>query len=798
MPFRNRLSRLAGFLGALLALVWAGCDVSSEGGRAFLVIRKDAAWDAFERLEISWHDSVSGSGATLFDGPPASLASVNRFQADGYHGQAIAIFFRGFRANALAFEEKRGFDGANPKVVTKEFTPIAPNPGPGPGGKLVPVLTGIKGGKAISIRDSLAFSANASIDGGSLSDFAWDCDGDGTYETSGSLSGATAKLECGHRFADTGRYLISLKVRSRDDTIAFASLLINVSLDAPTADAGQDKTVYPGDPVSLHGIASDGLGAIVRTEWKIGTGAFRPGSADTVLTAPGSPQDLAAVFRCVDDDSLTAVDTLTIHVLARGESYLSGLAASAGRLVPAFSPALTAYVDTVGPAVTGITFTPTGAGSLKVAGAVTASGTPSQSIPLKPGLNPVSVTVQAAGGAEKTYAVTVFRRSGSGNDRLLDMVVPNLTLEPPFSPAETAYTVHVRMSVSSAFVFGYLADSLASLKVKGVAAKSGTATGPLDLAIGDNPVDLEVMAENGSVMSYRINFIRAGDGIADLAKLSVQETGLSPRFDPETESYTGRTDGEGSSIHVLATPYDAGSSLTINGKGAANGAATEVGLSIGDNTIAIAVTAPGGAKRVYTLHINRPLNGNNYLSALSFSNLVLTGFSSSQSDYAVTVADTVTSTRLTATLENPAATLTINDKPAQSGIPVSFAIPFGRTEINVAVTALNGGTRTYLIDLNKAENGDATLSNLSISPGSLTPAFDPAGITYAATVPPATANVTITATTNHPSATVKVAGATAVSGAPASYPLGGWPTDFFIEVTAQNGTVKTYKLSVIR
>ncbi len=89
---------------------------------------------------------------------------------------------------------------------------------------------------------------------------------------------------------------------------------------------------------------------------------------------------------------------------------------------------------------------------------------------------------------------------------------------------------------------------------------------------------------------------------------------------------------------------------------------------------------------------------------------------------------------------------------------------------------------------------DATLSALSASAGSLSPAFASGTVAYALAVPSGTAGVTLTASTTHSGAsmTVGLAGGAkkALAGGEASdaFPLGQQPVKIVITVTAQDGT----------
>src|SRR5262249_32622612 len=94
---------------------------------------------------------------------------------------------------------------------------------------------------------------------------------------------------------------------------------------------------------------------------------------------------------------------------------------------------------------------------------------------------------------------------------------------------------------------------------------------------------------------------------------------------------------------------------------------------------------------------------------------------------------------------------------------------------------------------------DATLSNIAISDGTLTPSFAGATTTYTAVVPHADSTLDVTPTVHEPHATVKVNGTTVSSGSPASGPLVVGANTINVVVTAQDGTTTdTYTLAVNR
>jgi len=86
-------------------------------------------------------------------------------------------------------------------------------------------------------------------------------------------------------------------------------------------------------------------------------------------------------------------------------------------------------------------------------------------------------------------------------------------------------------------------------------------------------------------------------------------------------------------------------------------------------------------------------------------------------------------------------------------------------------------------------SGDATLSSLAVSAGTLNPTFDPNTISYAVTVGNNISSIDITATANHAKATVAATGTKALA-------IGA--NSFNVKVIAENGATKTYTIIVTR
>jgi hypothetical protein len=95
-------------------------------------------------------------------------------------------------------------------------------------------------------------------------------------------------------------------------------------------------------------------------------------------------------------------------------------------------------------------------------------------------------------------------------------------------------------------------------------------------------------------------------------------------------------------------------------------------------------------------------------------------------------------------------------------------------------------------------SSDATLSNLQLSSGTLSPAFNSSTLTYNASVPNSVNSITVTPTANESHATIKVNGSTVASGtasSPIALAIGN--NTLTVDVTAQDGTTtKSYSIVV--
>ena len=172
----------------------------------------------------------------------------------------------------------------------------------------IPVVIGIRGDTTISINDSIPFFASAEDRDGTIKAYAWDFDGDGTYDFTDN-NGSTW-----HRYENTGTFEAKLKVTDDDSEEEHQQATITVVQDVPVADAGDTFSISPGDTAHLHGTALQDFGEIVKWEWKIGDGEWSVGNKpDTWFIMPEKAKSVICSLGVTDDDDNYAADAVKVY-----------------------------------------------------------------------------------------------------------------------------------------------------------------------------------------------------------------------------------------------------------------------------------------------------------------------------------------------------------------------------------------------------------------------------------------------------------------------------------------------------
>jgi hypothetical protein len=508
----------------------------------------------------------------------------------------------------------------------------------------------------------------------------------------------------------------------------------------------------------------------------------------------------------MDDDSLVKSDTVFIKVKASANAALAALAISPAGLTPEFSPDSVAYKASVDNSTAAITLTPSAAyagSKLMMNGSAIESGKPVGPINLNVGSNVINIIVTAEDGlTTKVYTLSVLRAPSSNAD-LASLTVSVGLLVPAFAPGTAAYSVTVANASDSIRVTPTAAGAGAILKVNGATVASGTASGGIALAEGANSIVIEATAQDGTTKkTYTVGVTRPPSPNAALAKLTVTGGFLSPAFAASATNYSVSVANASDSIKITPTAAATAATIKVNGDTVASATASKpIALNVGANTIRIEVTDPDGInKNTYTIIVTRASSTNALFSDLVPSAGRLTpALSASVTTYFDSVPYETQSLRLTPTVA-AGATVSVDGLTTASGkasLPIDLGL--GTTYVPVTVTAQDGLTqKRYTLVVVHLKSSNTDLSVLTVSPGTLTPALAAGTASYSDTVPYATSSISIAAWVAASTSTIKVNGTARLGSGPVALTLTGNPQAIPIEVTAQDGTQKTYTLTVIK
>jgi hypothetical protein len=442
------------------------------------------------------------------------------------------------------------------------------------------------------------------------------------------------------------------------------------------------------------------------------------------------------------------------------DAALQNIQVSAGTLAPAFNAAVTEYVLNIGAETASVTIS----GVANHAAASVSGNVTDKILPV--GSTIVNIVVTAEDGAtKKTYSVTAVRPSDDATLSAISLSAG--TLSPAFNPQVKDYTVKVSSNVTSIAVAG--TTNHASATVAGN-------TGDKALAVGATVIELTVTAQDGATTAlYRVTALRAASNDATLSGLTVSAGTLL--FDVASTDYTVKVGNKVESISVTGVASHPGAAVEGN-------VADKI-LPVGATVVNITVTAEDGTTaKVYKVTAVRAASDDAALKDIQLSaGTLVPAFSPDATSYTVSAGNEVTNISVTGAANHPAATV--------SGNVTNKALDEGYNAVSINVTAEDGKTsKTYLVTVLRAASNDATLKNISVTPGALTPSFSPHVSDYTVNVANTVTSISVTAAANHASATV--------AGAAGNKPLNVGANVTALTVTAGDGTSRTYTVTVIR
>lgn len=561
----------------------------------------------------------------------------------------------------------------------------------------------------------------------------------------------------------TGNNSIYVTVTAQDG-VAATTYTINIEREKD-ANAYLSEIKVDGNLIDGYVKTTDSYNLTVTNDKKSLTLAVTPesnlatyivsGNSGFTTSDDGTYPNVVTITVTAEDGTIKTY-TLNVRREKSSNNYLSGISLSKGVLDPVFNKETTSYTVDVDRSVENITITP----SLEDSSASYAISGPSD---LQIGENTFVINVMSENGTSKSYTVIV-RRNPSSNNFLSSLNIDS-SLIAGFNKNTNLYTIDVPSTKTSVNITATSEESHATV----------SGTGTFNLTTGVNTFPIVVKAENNNENTYSvvINKLQSDDNT--LSSLAVVQSTLTPSFDPAIESYISNVAYTVTNVDITATASS--DAATVSGTGNKD-------LNTGDNTFEIVVTAENNTTKTYTIVVKRAKNNNAKLSNITISGgFTLTpSFDPDTTTYNVSVPNSASSIDITAFKQDPNAV-------SVTGVG-TVNLNTGFNTINIVVTAENGTTKkTYTLIVERDKSNDASLKELTVDSGTLTPSFSSNTEEYSITVNNEVENLNITAVPTSDAASVVISGNTSLK-------VGTNKTT--ITVTAEDGTLKTYEIEILR
>ena len=617
-----------------------------------------------------------------------------------------------------------------------------------------------------------------------------------------------------------GSNVIIVEVTAEDDDTT-QTYTVTVTRGAPSTDAtlstltlsGIDFGTFASGTITYSAQAANSVTQTTVTPTVNDSGSSHVIKLGGVTDADGVialsvGNNVITIKVTAEDDSTARTYTVTVTRSAptSTDATLKGLTLG-GVDFGTFDPTTVSYTAEVANSVSETTVTPVVNDSgtrnvIKLGGVEDADG----DVSLAVGSNVITVKVTAEDDSTtRTYTVTVTRAPPPSTDATLSALTLSGVDFGAFASGTTSYTAQAANSLTQTTVTPTVNDSGASqvIKLGGVTDADGVVL----LRVGSNVITVEVTAEDDSTTrTYTVTVTRAepltpelsSDATLSALALSGVDFGT---FDSTTVSYTALVANGVSQTSVTPTVNDSGASYVIK-LGGVEYADGEISLAVGSNVITVEVTAEDDSTtRTYTITVTRaePPSTDATLSALTLSGVDFGTFTSGTTSYSAQVANSVSETTVTPTVNDSGATHVIK-LGGVTDVDGVVVLSVGSNVITVEVTAEDdSATRTYTITVTRDEpaSTDASLSALGLS-GIDFGTFDSTTTSYNVQVANSVTETTVTPTVNDSEASyvIKLNGTSDSDGV---IPLSEGSNVLTIEVTSENGDVsRVYTVEVTR
>ena len=329
-------------------------------------------------------------------------------------------------------------------------------------------------------------------------------------------------------------------------------------------------------------------------------------------------------------------------------------------------------------------------------------------------------------------------------------------------------------------------------------------------------LDTTVVLPRGGRITVKLKaFIRGGYSTSDsaalflyckpipLSSLSIVDAEISPAFNDTTTAYAATVSNNHLYLSLIPATDNPFSVITVNGDTVvSDSASAPCSLTVGSTDFAVKTIADDHSTEfAYSIVITR-LPG----SVATLDSIILSAGTLDPAfdtaglpEYtAIVIVDYETDTlSITAFPTHSAATISIDTGAGKRG-PASFRIPLlvGSNAVELTVVAEDSVTaKEYQIAITRKKSGNASLSDIILSRGTLSPPFHADTLRYTVAIPFVDSMVTVTPRCSDADAVVSIEGDTV----PRSVTLSTGLDSIFIEVIAPDGaTTATYMVVFTR
>ncbi|MDG0811774.1 cadherin-like beta sandwich domain-containing protein [Cohnella rhizosphaerae] len=348
----------------------------------------------------------------------------------------------------------------------------------------------------------------------------------------------------------------------------------------------------------------------------------------------------------------------------------------------------------------------------------------------------------------------------SSNANLGSLSIAGAALSPSFNAAVADYRASVASDKASVVVGASVQESGATFTINGQAPSGGQRT--VSLAYGDNEIAVLVTAPSGATKTYKVTVTR--QLLNSVSVVFPGQTGIDIDFN-STNAPAPLSIPSGSSNLTLVVPVTGPElDISVNGQAVQPEPMFTAALTVlpgqiswryiipllqPSNQIEIKATIDGIIKS-YTLIANRSMPSDAAVQSVSATSMDgATSYevvASGGNAWTVKVPADVTTIKLKINAINEAAKILVGSNEYASGAEIAYTLI--NMTVQFKIRAADGTVPDVFnsISISRLPSSDATLSHLTLSNGTLSPAFARTTTSYTASVGHAVDSMTVTPT----------------------------------------------------